>query len=90
MKQGKYEWVLKVIESYEEGEILSDFLEKFEEGKDISEKDYFEFCLEYTDDVSEEHYIRKNWEFVISEGDESVFDEDEYDEDDEDEEEVDF
>jgi hypothetical protein len=73
---GKYEWVLEVIENYEDEDVLNDFKERFEEGKDISEEDYFDFCGEYVDDYSDEYYIRKNWEYIISEGDYSVFDED--------------
>lgn len=74
---GKYEWVLEVIKSYEDEEVLSDFKKRFEEGKDVSKEDYFDFCGDYVDDVSEGYYIRKNWEYIISEGDMSVFDEDE-------------
>ena len=83
---GKYEWVLNVIESYEDEEVLSDFKERFKEGEDVSKEDYFDFCDDYVDDVSEGYYIRKNWEYIMSGGDMSVFDEDVEEEEDEDDE----
>jgi hypothetical protein len=73
---GKYEWVLEVIESYEDEDILNDFKDEFEEGMDFSFDEYCDFCSRYVDDCSEGYYIRKNWEYIISEGDVSVFDED--------------
>ncbi len=83
---GKYEWVLNVIESYEDEEVLNDFKERFEEGEDVSKEDYFDFCISYVDDMSEGYYIRKNWEYIMSGGDMSVFDEDGEEEEDEDDE----
>ena len=83
---GKYEWVLNVIESYEDEEVLNDFKERFEEGEDVSKEDYFDFCGNYVDDMSEGYYIRKNWEYIMSGGDMSVFDEDGEEEEDEDDE----
>ena len=41
--------------------LLNDFKSRFEEGKDISYKDYYNFCMEYIDDMSEVYYIKKNW-----------------------------
>lgn len=73
MKKGKYVWVLEVIESYEDDYILEEFLSTFKEGEDIGEKEYFEFCGEFMDDMSELEYIKNNWEYIVSEGDESVF-----------------
>lgn len=84
---GKYEWVLNVIESCEDEKMLKNFKERFEEGKDVSKEDYFEFCGEYIDDMGEVYFIRKNWEYILSEGDMSVFDEDNFEEDDFEEEE---
>jgi hypothetical protein len=75
MKKGKYSLVLEIIESYEDEMILNSFLEEFEEGKDISRDKYDEFCMRFIDDVSEEYYIRLNWKYIISGGDESVYDE---------------
>ena len=37
------------------------FKSKFEEGKEIEYKDYFEFCNDYIDDMSETYYINCNW-----------------------------
>ena len=56
-----YDFVEEIIESYDDEDILNDFKSRFEEGKDISYKDYYEFCIEYIDDVSEVYYIKKNW-----------------------------
>mgnify|MGYP001344370713 CR=1 FL=1 len=76
---------MNVIESYEDEEVLNDFKERFEEGEDVSKEDYFDFCGGYVDDMSEGYYIRKNWEYILSEGDMSVFDEDGEGEEEEDE-----
>jgi hypothetical protein len=32
--------------------------------------------MNYVDDRSEGYYIRKNWEYIVSEGDKNVFEED--------------
>jgi ribosome assembly protein YihI (activator of Der GTPase) len=56
-----YNYVKEVIESYEDEDILNDFLDKFEEGKEIKYKDYFDFCYNYIDDMSEVYYIKCNW-----------------------------
>ena len=45
-----YDYVKEVIESYEDEEILNDFLNEFEVGKDISYEDYYDFCYNYIDD----------------------------------------
>jgi hypothetical protein len=56
-----YNYVKEVIESYEDEEILSDFLNEFEVGKDIIYKDYLDFCYNYIDDLSEIMFIENNW-----------------------------
>ena len=56
-----YNYVKEVIESFEDEEILNDFLNEFEEGKDIIYKDYFDFCYNYIDDLSEIMFIKCNW-----------------------------
>ena len=56
-----YDFVKEIIESYGDEDILNDFKNRFEEGKDISYKDYYDFCIEYIDDVSEVYYIKNNW-----------------------------
>ena len=60
-KTRSYDYVKEVIESYEDEEILNDFKSKFEEGKEIEYKDYFEFCNDYIDDMSETSFIKANW-----------------------------
>jgi hypothetical protein len=56
-----YDYVKEVIESYEDEEILKDFLNEFEVGFEISYEDYFSFCYMYIDDMSETYYINCNW-----------------------------
>jgi ribosome assembly protein YihI (activator of Der GTPase) len=56
-----YNYVKEVIESYEDEDILNDFLDEFEEGKEIKYEDYFDFCYNYIDDMSEVYYIKCNW-----------------------------
>jgi len=69
-----YNVVLEVIESYEDEDILKDFKSKFKINKHISECDFYEFNMEHISDMSEEYYIKLNWEYIKS-GDESVFNE---------------
>jgi hypothetical protein len=69
-----YNVVLEVIESYEDEDILKDFKSKFKINKYISECDFYEFNMEHISDMSEEYYIKLNWEYIKS-GDESVFNE---------------
>jgi hypothetical protein len=59
-----YNFVKEIIESYEDEEILNDFLNEFEENKEIKYKDYFDFCYNYIDDMSEVDYIKGNWNEV--------------------------
>ena len=56
-----YDYVKEVIESYEDNKILNDFLEKFEVDKEISYDEYYNFCCNYIDDMSEVYYINCNW-----------------------------
>jgi ribosome assembly protein YihI (activator of Der GTPase) len=56
-----YLFVKEIIESYENEEILKDFLNKFEVGKEINYNEYYNFCYDYIDDMSEIYYINNNW-----------------------------
>jgi predicted Ser/Thr protein kinase len=56
-----YNFVKEIIESYEDEEILNDFLNEFEEDKEIKYENYFDFCYNYIDDMSEVDYIKGNW-----------------------------
>ena len=56
-----YNFVKEIIESYEDEEILNDFLNEFEEDKEIKYENYFDFCYNYIDDRSEVDYIKGNW-----------------------------
>lgn len=70
-----YNLVLEVVESYEDESVLNDFKNKFEEGKNVSKKDYMKFFEKYIDDMSDLFYIKLNWKYIKSGGDESVYDE---------------
>ena len=59
-----YDFVKEIIESYEDEEILNDFLNEFEKDKEIKYENYFDFCYNYIDDMSEVDYIRGNWNEV--------------------------
>ena len=72
--KSNYDLVLEIIKYYEDEDILNDFLNMFEVGKNISKVDYFKFCESYIDDMSELYYIKLNWKYIKSGGDESVFD----------------
>jgi hypothetical protein len=74
MKKSNYDLVLEVIENYDEEDILNDFLNEFEKDKNISKSKFFEFCEKYIDDMSEIYFIKLNWKYIISGGDESVYD----------------
>lgn len=69
-----YNLVLEVIESYEIQDVLNDFLETFEPGQNITHDEYNKFCYKYIDDESEWYYINLNWRYIVSGGDESVYD----------------
>ena len=62
------------LEEYNE-EVMDDFYKTFKEGVDISKKEWNEFCWKYVDDSSEGYYIDLNWKYIISGGDESVYEE---------------
>ena len=75
MNKSNYYLVCEVIDSYNDERVMSDFNDRFVEGKNVSKEDYFDFCERYVDDVSEGYYIRMNWKYIESEGDMSVYDE---------------
>ena len=85
-----YKLVLGVVESYnyDDEDIMEDFLKEFPEGKNISKDQFFEFFSRYVDDMSEYYYMKQNWKYVESGGDDSVYDEEDEDDDDDDEEEL--
>jgi hypothetical protein len=73
MIKSNYDFVLEVIKSYEMEKVLSDFKDRFVEGENISREDYFDFCGNYVDDVSEGYYIDLNWKWIESGGDWDVY-----------------
>ena len=66
-KVRNFDFVKEIIESYEDEEILNDFLKEFEKDKEIKYKDYFNFCYNYIDDMSETYYINCNWNVEFEE-----------------------
>jgi len=60
-KVRSFDYVKEVIESYEDEDIMNEFFEVFEEGKDINYEDYFNFCKQWIADMSEVEYIKQNW-----------------------------
>ena len=77
MEKGNYDLVLEIVEFYEDEEIMDDFKNEFEEGKNVSEKSFVEFFNRFIDDMSEVEFIKKNWKYVESGGDWSVLEDEE-------------
>lgn len=73
MKKSNYDLVKKIVEAYEDGGVLNDFEQEFEVGSNISKSKFMRFFSKYIDDMSEVDYIKLNWEYVKSGGDDSVF-----------------
>ena len=67
MKQefGQYEMVLEVIEDHDDKDMLNDFHNMFNVGENVSKKDFFDFCENYIDDISEKRYIHRNWRYIV-------------------------
>lgn len=55
-----YNEVLGIIESYEDENILDDFIARFPEGEDFSRSNYINFVMNWVDDLSEVAYIKAN------------------------------
>ena len=56
-----YEDVLDIIESYEDEDILNDFINDFPEGEPINRTQYDDFVMDYIDDMNEVSFIQANW-----------------------------
>ena len=81
-EQTNYDLVLQIVKSHEDDDVLNDFNNAFQQGQNITKDEFFNFFEQYMDDMGELSDIEKNWKFVESGGDYSVFDdEDGYDED---------
>jgi hypothetical protein len=74
-KVSNYDLVKWVIESYEDEDILNDFLNEFKVGKNISRMKYINFCMRYMSDSSDLYNIKISWKYIKSGGDESWLDE---------------
>jgi len=75
MKESNYDLVKEIVLSCEDERILKSFNEEFKVGEDVSRDKYDKFFMRFIDDISEEYYIRLNWKYIESGGDESVYDE---------------
>ena len=57
-----FEFVKNIIESYEDKNILNDFLECFSNKNEITFDEYLKFNMKYVNGgCDEKYYIRYNW-----------------------------
>ena len=80
-EMGSYELVKEVmIDCYGGGlgeyneVVMNDFYNSFKEGVEVSKDEFFDFCGKYIDDCSEFYFVRLNWEYIISGGNNYVYD----------------
>jgi hypothetical protein len=73
MKKSNYDLVKEIVDSCEDERILNSFNNEFEVGKNVSKSKYFDFFNKFVDDGSEYYYIKLNWKYIKSGGDESVY-----------------
>ena len=66
-QMGSYTKFLKVIKSYEDEEILKDFLDSYPKGQDISKSEYDKFTEKHFGLADPEDYRGKNWKYIMSE-----------------------
>jgi hypothetical protein len=74
-QMGSYKKFLKVVKSYEDEEILSDFLDSYPKGQDISKSEYERFTEKHLGLSDPEDYRGENWKYIMSE---SVIKEEQY------------
>ena len=67
-QMGSYRKFLKVVKSYEDEEILSDFLDSYPKGQDISKSEYERFTEKHLGLADPEDYRGENWKYIMSEG----------------------
>jgi hypothetical protein len=67
-QMGSYGKFLKVVKSYEDEEILSDFLDSYPKGQDISKSEYDKFTEKHFGLADPEDHRGKNWKYIMSEG----------------------
>ena len=67
-QMGSYTKFLKVVKSYEDEEILSDFLDSYPKGQDISKSEYDKFTEKHFGLADPEDHRGKNWKYIMSEG----------------------
>ena len=67
-QMGSYTKFLKVVKSYEDEEILSDFLDSYPKGQDISKSEYDKFTEKHLGLADPEDHRGENWKYIMSEG----------------------
>ena len=67
-QMGSYRKFLKVVKSYEDEEILSDFLDSYPKGQDISKSEYDKFTEKHLGLADPEDHRGENWKYIMSEG----------------------
>jgi len=67
-QMGSYTKFLKVVKSYEDEEILKDFLDSYPKGQDISKSEYDKFTEKHFGLADPEDHRGKNWKYIMSEG----------------------
>ena len=64
-QMGSYGKFLKVVKSYEDEEILSDFLDSYPKGQDISKSEYERFTEKHLGLADPEDYRGENWKYIM-------------------------
>ena len=64
-QMGSYRKFLKVVKSYEDEEILSDFLDSYPKGQDISKSEYERFTEKHLGLADPEDYRGENWKYIM-------------------------
>lgn len=75
-----YNLVLEIIETFENYLLDEKFRNEFKPEQNVTKEQFYSFCEEYINGMSSnmkkyyKGYIDKNWKYIESGGDDSVFD----------------
>ena len=64
-QMGSYRKFLEVVKSYEDEEILKDFLDSYPKGQDISKSEYDKFTEKHFDLADPEDHRGENWKYIM-------------------------
>jgi hypothetical protein len=64
-QMGSYRKFLEVVKSYEDEEILSDFLDSYPKGQDISKSEYDKFTEKHFGLADPEDHRGENWKYIM-------------------------